>query len=85
MDAERREVVRNFISSITTGKRPSRTSIAVFQFGGPLPVIGSMGTQPGKAVAKRISSSLSMKAFDSASNSLRSGAFIQASRWAAVS
>src|SRR5882757_7283454 len=77
--------LRKRSSSMTTGKSPSSTSNAVFQSGGPLPVRGLIGTQPGNDVASRINSSLSMKAVDSFSNSARSGAAIHASRCAAVS
>ena len=77
--------LRNFISSITIGNKPSSTSMAAFQFGGPSPVIGSIGTQPGKAVASRISSSLSINSLVSARSALRSRAFIQTSRCSAES
>lgn len=37
--------LRNFISSLTTGKRSRSPSMAAFQFGGPSPVVGSIVTQ----------------------------------------
>src|SRR5260370_19463950 len=77
--------LRKRSSSMTTGKRPSSTSMAVFQSGGPLPVAGFIGTQPGNDVASRINSSFSINALDSLSNSARFGAAIHGSRCSAVS